>query len=351
LPAVEILGSTTVIGSDKTGTLTENRMTVQRVWCAGRLFAAADRGEPGDDRGLRMADAMAIAEHHALYLTLLTGVLTNEAQIYLVGDSYERQGDPTEAALLVCAARAGIEPEEAREQYEPLLDIPFEPEHQYSAAIRSRDGERFVFVKGAPERVLAMCVGMMGDEGPLALDAAAVHAAATDLASKGLRVLAMAYRRLGSPREPPLEAVGPEGLTFLGLQGMRDPPRADVKEAIAGCRRAGIRVLMITGDHTATARAIGEELGIAQEGDPVISGAELSALDDDALAERVEEAPIYARTSPQDKLRIVHALRRRGEVVAVTGDGVNDAPALKAADLGIAMGKSGTDGGRHGAGR
>jgi Ca2+-transporting ATPase len=343
LPAVEILGSTTVIGSDKTGTLTENQMTVQQLWSAGRLFAAADRGEPAGDSALPLADAMAMGEHRPLYLTLLTGALASEAQIYPVGDGYERQGDPTEAALLVCAARAGIEPDEARQQYEPLVEIPFEPERRYSAAIRSRDGERFMFVKGAPERVLSMCDHMLADEGPVPLDEPAVHSAATGLASKGLRVLAMAYRRLDSLQAPPLEAADPEGLTFLGLQGMRDPPRVGVKEAIAGCRAAGVRVLMITGDHAGTARAIGEELGIAEEGDPVISGAELSALDDEQLAERVKESPVYARTSAQDKLRIVHALRRRGEVVAVTGDGVNDAPALKAADLGIAMGKSGTD--------
>ena len=343
LPAVETLGSTTVIGSDKTGTLTENRMTVQQVWAAGRSFTLGHDGSREHHVLPEGGEGMALAEHHPFYLTLLTGVLTNEAQIYLTEDGYESQGDPTEAALLIAAAGMGIEPEEARSEYGEYAEIPFESERQYSASIREHAGRHLVFVKGAPERLLAMSAEMISDEGPVFLDRDEVHRAAAEMASRGLRVLAMAYRVLG---EPPLDAEDmpePEGLTFLGLQGMKDPSRPGVREAIAGCREAGIRVLIITGDHAQTAAAIGRELGIAGDGAPILTGADLASMDDEVLRQRVKEVSIYARAAPEDKLRVVRALRSHGEVVAVTGDGVNDAPALKAADIGIAMGKSGTD--------
>ncbi|MGQ9571709.1 MAG: cation-translocating P-type ATPase [Dehalococcoidia bacterium] len=343
LPAVETLGSTTVIGSDKTGTLTENRMTVQEIWAGGGCFALGDGAACSRPAALETADGMALVEHHPLYLTLLTGVLTNEAEIYSADGGYESRGDPTEAALLIAAARTGIEPEHARREYDPYADIPFEPERQYSASIRVRNGEYFVFVKGAPERVLQMSAQMMTDGGPAPLDSDAVQEAASNLAARGLRVLATAYRQLAHPPESAEDLPDPEGLVFLGLQGMKDPPRAGVGEAIAGCRDAGIRVLMITGDHVATARAIAKELNIAGDEAPALSGSELAAMDEETLRERAQEVSIYARAAPEHKLRVVRALRHRGEVVAVTGDGVNDAPALKAADIGIAMGKSGTD--------
>jgi calcium-translocating P-type ATPase len=336
LPAVETLGSTTVIGSDKTGTLTENRMTVQAIWAGGRTLDLAG-GDDGD------GDLLDLAEHRPLYLTLLAGVLTNEAVLYRTEQGVETQGDPTEAALLVAAARLGLEPEAAREAYVTHAEFPFEPERQYSASVREHAGQTLLFVKGAPERLLAMSSYLLTDAGPVALDPATVQQAAQALASRGLRVLGMAYRVLPFPPARALQLPEPDDLVFLGLQGMLDPPRAGVREAIAGCQEAGIRVVMITGDHAATARAIGRELGIAGEDAPVMTGAELAAIDDDALRERVGAVPIYARVAPEQKLRIVQALRARGEVVAVTGDGVNDAPALKAADIGIAMGRSGTD--------
>jgi magnesium-transporting ATPase (P-type) len=342
LPAVETLGSTTVIGSDKTGTLTENRMTVQEIWAGGRFFAVGDAREAPADH-IEVADGMALGEHHPLYLTLLAGVLTNEAEVYLTEEGYESQGDPTEAALLVAAARVGVEPEEAREAYEPYAEIPFEPERRFSASIRVRDGAHFVFVKGAPEMVLQMSAQAMGDEGPVPLDPEAFHQAAAEMASRGLRVLAMAYRVLPHPPDAAAEPEEPSQLVLVGLQGMKDPPRAGVREAIAGCRESGIRVLMITGDHAVTARAIAGELGIASESDRVLAGSDLASLDDEALRRTVREVSVYARVAPDDKLQIVRALRGEGEVVAVTGDGVNDAPALKAADIGIAMGRSGTD--------
>jgi cation-transporting ATPase F len=343
LPAVETLGSTTVIGSDKTGTLTENRMAVQKIWAGGNTFTLWGRGRGEQAALLEDGNPAILAEHRALYLTLLAGVLTNEAQIHLKDDEFEIRGDPTEAALLVAAARLGLEPEEAREAYPLLTELPFEPERQYSASLRRHGDEHWVFVKGAPERLLGMseCMLMDGETAPI--DPERVKAAAHELAASGLRVLAMACRTQPAPHGLPTEMQEPAGLTFLGLQGSMDPPRSGVREAIAGCQESGIRVVMITGDHAATARAIGEGLGIARAGAAVLTGAELEGMDDAALSEHVAETSIYARVTPEHKLRVVRALQARGEVVAVTGDGVNDAPALKAASIGIAMGKSGTD--------
>jgi Ca2+-transporting ATPase len=333
LPAVETLGSTTVIGSDKTGTLTENRMTVKEVWAGGRFVDVdeAESTEPGGD---------------PLRRTMLAGVLTNEAEAYRGRDGLQVKGDPTEAALLVAAARLLVEPPEVRARYRMVAEIPFEPERRYSAGVREHEGDHLMFVKGAPERVATMCEQILTDDGPRRLDHEEVHRAAREMAGRGLRVLAMAYKELS---EPPVDRdEGPvvpprERLVFLGLQGMLDPPREGVKEAIAACRSAGIRVVMITGDHAVTARSIAVELGITPADPEVLTGVELEDLDDDGLRERVATVSVYARVSPEHKLRVVRALRARGEVVAVTGDGVNDAPALKAADIGVAMGRSGTD--------
>ncbi|MEX2046212.1 MAG: HAD-IC family P-type ATPase, partial [Chloroflexota bacterium] len=323
LPAVETLGSTTVIGSDKTGTLTENRMTVHEVWAGGRTFRLAE--------GVRSPGAGPLHE------TLLAGTLTNEAEVYDTPGGHEIRGDPTEAALLIAAARAGIDHRAARGAHPPRREIPFEPERRYSASVRRRGEEHLVFVKGAPERVLAMCTRGLADDGTTGLDGESVQRAAEAMAARGLRVLAMAYG------PSPDDDAEPADLVFLGLQGMLDPPRPGVREAIAGCRRAGMRVVMITGDHVATARAIARDLGIAADGAPALTGADLAGMDDATLRERVRDVPVFARVEPEHKLRIVKALQSRGEVVAVTGDGVNDAPALKAADIGIAMGLSGTD--------
>ena len=342
LPAVETLGSTTVIGSDKTGTLTENRMTVQKIWAGGRTFTLSGGGPRAAGAALEDGRMVMPADDEPLRLTLLTGVLTNEAEISPLDEGYETQGDPTEAALLVAAARLGLDPAEARARHAVHAEIPFEPERQYSASVRVQADEHVVFVKGAPERVLRMCTRLLAAEDTVDLDQGRVLEAARELASEGLRVLGMATGvQAGSPA--PDRPREPAGLTFVGLQGSMDPPRPGVREAIAGCRESGIRVIMITGDHAATARAIGERLGIGAREAPVLTGVELGALDDAALQARVPQVAIYARVAPEHKLRVVQALQRHGEVVAVTGDGVNDAPALKAAEIGVAMGKSGTD--------
>jgi Ca2+-transporting ATPase len=341
LPAVETLGSTTVIGSDKTGTLTENRMTVQEVWAGGRTVTV------GESAGLTaLREPPALARATPLELTLLAGVLTNEAELYRQEGTIETQGDPTEAALLVSASALGLEPEAARASYASVEELPFEPDRQYSASVRASDGQTdrqyVMFVKGAPERLLDMSTHLLGASGVAPLDRGAVLRTAADMAGRGLRVLGMAYRLLpGAPAGGVVPA--PDALTFLGLQGMLDPPRAGVREAIEGCQDAGIRVVMITGDHADTALAIASQVNIATGGTPPLTGVEVEHLDDAALRTRVSRVAVYARVAPEHKLRIVRALRDTGEVVAVTGDGVNDAPALKAADIGIAMGKSGTD--------
>lgn len=327
LPAVEALGSTTVIGSDKTGTLTENRMTVMEVWTAGASISVERSGD---------------REHlpEAVRLTVLAGVLANEAEVFVMEDGPESHGDPTEVALLEAAAKFGIEHEEARNRYPSRREIPFEPVRQYSGSVREEEGGEVLYIKGGPERVLQMCDRMMVGEQVVPLDAAAVHAAATELASRGLRVLAMAR---GNEGWSPLPGDGPGGLVFLGMQGMMDPPREGVKEAILGCRRAGIRVVMITGDHAATALAIARQLGIAGAADGVLTGSAMAAISAEELPAACETVSVYARVAPDQKLQIVRALQSLGHVVAVTGDGVNDAPALKVADIGVAMGRSGTD--------
>ncbi|MCX2929867.1 HAD-IC family P-type ATPase [Mycobacterium sp. CVI_P3] len=338
LPALETLGSTTVVGSDKTGTLTENRMTVQEVWAGGRFYRAPD--------DLR-------SDSPSLRLTLITGALTNEADLVHTTEGTTSTGDPTEVALLTAADAAGFDPGGLQEEYPLVAEIPFESHRRYSATIRDYDSARAVFVKGAPEQVIAMCASTLTDGGPVPMDADAAHAAARELAGRGLRVLAMAYRGLpahathaqsdGAEPEPG-ERADPDQLVLLGFQAMMDPPRAGVHAAITACHQAGVRVVMITGDHSITARAIAAELGILRNPhERVLTGTDLAHLNDAALRAVVEDVSVYARVSPNDKLRIVRALQDHGHIVAVTGDGVNDAPALRAASIGISMGEGGTD--------
>ncbi len=337
LPAVETLGSTTFIGSDKTGTLTRNEMTVQEVWVAGRTH---DLDELPEDPRHAETQAPPGSDAEPATLATLAGVLANEAEIALTDDGVETDGDPTETAFLLAVVRSGYDVDEVRETWAERAQIPFESQRRYAASYRERDGEHHVFVKGAPERVLAMCRASAGDDG---LDEDAIRQAQEDMAGHGLRVLATAHARLDSPpdRDDPPE---PDGLTFLGLHGLLDPPRDGVKEAIAAARRAGQRVVMITGDHAATALAIARDLGIAADDDAVVlTGRDLDDRSDEELRDLVADVSVFARVEPGHKLRIVEAAQEIGEVVAVTGDGVNDAPALKRADIGVAMGQAGTD--------
>lgn len=329
LPALETLGSTSLIGSDKTGTLTENRMTVTAVWTGGRTYTIDELD----------------AAHEVLHRTLTTGVLTNEADVARGPDGVMVTGDPTEAALLLAADRAGIDPVELRAAHPVVAEIPFEAHRRYSATVREGVAGRTMFVKGAPEQVIGMCATMATPDGTVPLDADVAHAAARELAAGGLRVLGMAARATG-PESGPVDPdhFHLDGLVLLGFQGMKDPPRPGVRDAIDACRDAGVRVVMITGDHSITARAIAAELGIVDdERADVLTGTDLAQLDDEALRDQVGDVSVFARVSPHEKLRIVQALQSHGHVVAVTGDGVNDAPALRAAAIGVAMGRGGTD--------
>jgi len=265
-------------------------------------------------------------------------VLANEAELVRTGGTLELLGDPTETALLVAAARLGIDPERARVVYPSLREIPFESERRYAASVRDFAGKPRLFAKGAPERILKMCDRRAGHSGSAsaALDRDAALAQAERMAGRGLRVLALAH---GDD-----SGGDPRGLELLGLVGMLDPPRQGVADAIRACQAAGIRVVMITGDHAVTAWAIARELHIAQPGDAgVMTGAELEQIDDAELARKLHTTSVFARVTAGHKLRVVEAAKAIGHVVAVTGDGVNDAPALEHADIGVAMGRSGTD--------
>lgn len=319
--SVETLGATTVICTDKTGTLTLNRMTARAAWHRGR--------------GFRVDDGEELPAHELDDLLL---------PLALCNDSRMRDGvaigDPTEAALLMLAARGGVDAERAARELPRMAEIPFDSARKFMATFHRADGDRDVqvFVKGAPDVLVGLSA--LEEEARAALEGELEH-----LAAQGLRVLGVASGRL------PAAGIGPEagvsellprlrGLTFQGLVGVQDPPRPEARDAVALCHRAGIQVRMITGDHAATATAIARELGIPGR---TLTGRDLDRLDDDELAAQVREAGVFARVTPEHKLRLVAALQRQGEVVAMTGDGVNDGPALKAADIGVAMGITGTD--------
>jgi magnesium-transporting ATPase (P-type) len=342
LPAVETLGSTTVIGSDKTGTLTRNEMTVRAVWAGGRLYEVTGSGY-APDGGIELnGRAVSLESDAALRETLLAGVLANEADPAALGEG-SPPGDPTEVALHVAARKAGLDPERVRAESPELDILPFEPERRFMATLHRTDGTGMLYLKGAPEAILPRCAEQADAAGGVApLDPEAARAAASELAARGLRVLAMAYRADDGERIAGDELES--GFTFAGLQAMEDPVRTEAIDAVRAVRESGIRVLMLTGDHVATASAIGAQLGLGSGADEeAIEGARIATLSDEELDALVRRHSIYARVAPEHKLRIVQRLKAQGEVVAVTGDGVNDAPALRAAHLGIAMGRGGTD--------
>jgi Ca2+-transporting ATPase len=337
LAAVETLGCTTVICSDKTGTLTLNQMTARRLWTGQQHLAVSGQGyEPeGEIRARDDADAPELRQ------LLETAALCNDSQLR----AGQVIGDPTEGALLVLARKGGLDEGAARERLPRIAEIPFDSAHKFMATFH-HDGDRVqVYVKGAPDILIGRCAHLIGRNGEAPLDDpqhAAVAAENEAMAGQGLRVLALAHTTLpGQAFDPAGDLPAHvQGLTLLGLVGLLDPPRPEAAEAIALCRRAGIQVKMITGDHKVTAGAIAGGLGL--EGD-TLTGAELDDLDDARLAERLERTTVFARVAPEHKVRLVQALQRRGHVVAMTGDGVNDAPALKRADIGVAMGVTGTD--------
>ena len=349
LPAVETLGSTTIIASDKTGTLTKNQMTVQRVWAGGAAYRFEGVGFAPEGEVLDEGDEpVRVKEHRALEACLRVGLLANESRLNHDEErGYFPDGDPTEVALIVSALKGGLKGEKEKDSFPVLDEIPFESDLMYMASLRKDAGEEgnLIFVKGAPERVAEMCGSIMDRDGESPLeDREAIFSRARGFSREGLRVLAMAYRRV--PREVTDldDSMMKEGFTFIGLQGMLDPPREEVFEAIIQAKKAGVRVIMVTGDNRDTAVAIGQRLKLVEGDDvAVLTGAEMEDMSDEELFEKVGEVNVFSRAAPLHKLRIVQQLIKRGEVVAVTGDGVNDSPALKASHIGVAMGKTGTD--------
>lgn len=347
LPSVETLGSTTVIGSDKTGTLTKNEMTVKLVYDGKHIYEVSGSGYEPKGEILRDGVHFKPRESKNLMQLLRIGILCNESDVYEEDGLYKIEGDPTEGALIIAAIKAGLNHIEERERYEQIALIPFESERSYMASLHKHRGKKLVFVKGAPEKVLEMCT--RGYEGESLNKKEILHVAST-FAKEGMRVLAFAYNVAPDDMDEfsckELESCRDlaYGLMFAGLQGMIDPPRQEAIEAIERCKEAGIRVIMITGDHPVTAKAIAKKLGISNEhSEEILTGIDIENMDDSELIKKVETVCVYARVSPLHKLRITEQLKKLGHIVAVTGDGVNDAPALKAAHIGIAMGKTGTD--------
>ncbi len=351
LPAVETLGSTTVICSDKTGTLTQNQMTVTELYAGGFLYDVSGVGYAPEGEITSRKGGPDGARNWALMELLKAGLLCNDSVVKQTGETFTVEGDPTEGALISCAAKAGMLPEILSREMPRIDTIPFESARQYMATLHDQGSgkSRVVYVKGSIESLCLECNALCTATGELDLaDAQEIHAQVEGMANDGLRILAFARKEL------PAETTGithedlREGLTFLGLQGMIDPPRPEAVEAIAVCQKAGILVKMITGDHAGTAAAISRQLGLCSEvcsihTREVITGRDISQLEGEGLVNSAEHTAVFARVSPEQKLRLVEALQKRDHVVAMTGDGVNDAPALKQANIGVAMGVTGTD--------
>ena len=343
LPAVETLGSTTVICSDKTGTLTQNQMTVQALFAGGELFDITGSGYTPDGDICLTGKAVTQQDYPTLMECLKAGLLCNDARLLADKDNWRIEGDPTEAALLVAAHKAGLHHAKVSIAHPRLDAIPFESQHQFMATLHHNQAvdARHVYLKGSSESILARCDKAFDSQmQPIALDKNVLHQQVASLAAQGLRVLAFARA------DHHTDAVQYEqvsvGLTFLGLQAMIDPPRPEAITSIAACYRAGIQVKMITGDHPITALAIAKQLGM-QHTERVMTGAELQAMDETDYPQLVETCAVYARIAPEQKLQLVQALQANGHIVAMTGDGVNDAPALRQANIGIAMGQGGTE--------
>jgi len=340
LPAAETLGCATVICSDKTGTLTRDEMTVLRIYAGGKSYEVKGVGyEPrGEFISGNEGKVIDPASEQVLVETLKAGYFCNDTTLTQEEGRYHVIGDPTEGALVVSAAKAGI-----IEKLPRLDEEPFESEKMYMATLHEDKGQNVLYVKGSPERVLEMCQDQLTDRGVAPLKREEILNRGEEMARGALRVLGMAYKMVPK-EEASLGVVDVRGLTFLGLQGMIDPPREEAIEAVSKCKSAGIRSVMITGDHVLTATAVARQLGIVSDGqDDALTGEELFRMSDEELYEVVDRVSVYARVAPEHKLRIARQLQKRDEIVAMTGDGVNDAPALKAADIGVAMGITGTE--------
>ncbi len=339
LPAAETLGCTTVICSDKTGTLTKNEMTVIRVYAGGEDYHVSGVGyEPVGEFSLENSGiAVNQGSHRSLAELLKAGSHCNNCVLVKTEQGHSIKGDPTEGALVVCAAKAGIAEPPPR-----LDEIPFSPEIRYMATLHKEEARHVIYVKGSPERILTMCRSQMTDRALEPLNREEMLAKTSEMAGEALRVIGVAYKFVDAAKEA-LDEDDLRDLTFLGLQGMIDPPRQEAIEAVKQCKTAGIRVVMITGDHVETAKAVATQLGIGAGETRAIGGEEIEQMSDDELHEAVRNVSVYARVAPEHKYRIVDRLQKNGHIVAVTGDGVNDAPALKRADIGVAMGITGTE--------
>ncbi len=353
LPAVETLGSTTVICSDKTGTLTENQMTVQHVFAGNRSYSVTGIGyEPTGAFNVQCAPDEETAPCGPLNECLRAGLLCNDSRLILEDGRWKIEGDPTEAALLVSARKGGLDEQSEGASFPRLDVIPFESEHQYMATLHGAPnglGAR-IYVKGSLERILPRCTTMLDTADRAApIDPMPIQREAEKLAGMGLRVLAFARMDVPTPLQGLSHDHIASDLTFIGLQGMIDPPREEAIQAVHASRRAGIQVKMITGDHALTASVIAEKIGIVTQPAcmpacaPVLTGKQMAQLSPEELGNAAEQTNVFARVAPEQKLNLVRALQSRGHVVAMTGDGVNDAPALKQADIGVAMGITGTE--------
>ncbi len=349
LPAVETLGSVTHICSDKTGTLTQNKMVVQRVETPSNTVKVTGEGyEPNGDFYLTSSDTKISAQDDQELQQLMLGcVLCNDAVLQYDNNQWIILGDPTEGALVVLAGKGGVDKEPLQKQIPRVKEIPFSSERKRMSVICDQgESSYLMFTKGSPELILERCTKIQITDTNQPITEAQrtqILEQNNDMASKGLRVLGFAYRELREIPPSGTEENTEKELIWLGLVGMLDAPRPEVREAVRKCKEAGIRPMMITGDHPLTAKAIAYDLGIAQDGDRVLTGQELERMSQEDLEQQVDLVSIYARVAPEHKLRIVQALQKRGRLVAMTGDGVNDAPALKQADIGIAMGITGTD--------
>jgi len=339
LPAAETLGCTTVICSDKTGTLTKNEMTVLRIYSGGKDYRVSGVGYEPEGKFTAGEEVIDLTQgNHAFVETLRAGCLCNNAALTKDENRHCIVGDPTEGALIVSAAKAGI-----TEKLPRLDEIPFESEQMYMATLYEQQDKNIIYVKGSPERILGMCQSQLADTGIEPLNGEAILEKANGMAGEALRLLGMAYKVVPEEKTT-LEPADIKDMIFLGFQGMIDPPREEAIEAVSRCKTAGIRSVMITGDHVLTAKAIARQLGIMDsDTDSALTGVELANMSDDDLYKAVENVSVYARVAPEHKLRIAQQLQKRGQIVAMTGDGVNDAPALKAADIGVAMGITGTE--------
>jgi len=351
MPAVETLGSTTVICSDKTGTLTQNQMTVQEVCAGGNCYEFTGVGYTPQGEVYLDESAIDLESHTALVECLKAGLLCNDSSLINKGEQWGIEGDPTEVALITAAAKAGLS-REVLEQNLPRIDtLPFESQHQYMATLHKAGigAESVIYMKGSVESVLSRChdAYAAGAE-PGLFDQAIIHREVEEMAARGLRVLAFASKVETAASQSVSHADVADGLTFLGLQAMMDPPRQEAIAAVSACQRAGIQVKMITGDHVVTAASIAHQIGLKGTAGSdaesfAVNGHMLSQLDDHELVDVAQRTAVFARVSPEQKLRLVEALQAKGHVVAMTGDGVNDAPALKQADIGVAMGLGGTE--------